>query len=109
MSKEDFKSFVKTRPELASYVKDGSMSWQEFYELYDLFGTDEKIWSKYPPQKESSISEFMDKIDTNVIQKHLTNAQKTLDLISELTSKGNGESNISIPETERPLEKFFGD
>ena len=45
--KEEFKNFVKTKPELVSYIKDGNMTWQKFYEIYDLYGSDEEAWKDY--------------------------------------------------------------
>ena len=47
MKKEEFKEFVKKNPKLISYVKSNEMSWQKFYELYDLYGEDENIWKDY--------------------------------------------------------------
>ena len=44
---DDFKSFVKKNPNLVNYVKNDTMSWQKFYELYDLYGEDENIWGEY--------------------------------------------------------------
>ena len=32
---DNFKSFVKKNPNLVTHVKEGNMSWQRFYELYD--------------------------------------------------------------------------
>ena len=37
MKKDDFKNFVRTKPELIKYVKNGEMTWQKFYEIYDLY------------------------------------------------------------------------
>ena len=112
MSKEDFKKFVQTKPELASFVENNTMTWQKFYELYDMYGEDEKIWNKYqnnskPPRK---ISDFMETIDPDNLQKHIESAQKALDIFSELATKTseNITSNIK-PSIERPLSKFFGD
>ena len=47
MKHEAFKNFVKTKPELIKFVQNGKMTWQKFYELYDLYGEDEKVWNKY--------------------------------------------------------------
>ena len=38
MSKETFKEFIRNKPYLIDYVNDNTMSWQKFYELYDLYG-----------------------------------------------------------------------
>ena len=37
MKQEEFKNFVRTKPELIKYVQNGKMTWQKFY---DLYGTD---------------------------------------------------------------------
>lgn len=111
MSKEQFKTFVSTKPELAEYVENNTMTWQKFYELYDMYGEDEKIWSKYKPIENSqSTTSFIDKFDPDSIQKHIESAQKALDIFSELATKttDNITNNIK-PSIERPLSKFFGD
>ena len=36
--KEEFKEFVKTKPELIRHIEDGSMTWQKYYEIYDIYG-----------------------------------------------------------------------
>lgn len=112
MSKEDFKKFVQTKPELADYVENNTMTWQKFYELYDMYGEDESIWKKYPKIKTEprKISDFIENIDPDNLQKHIESAQKALDIFSELATKTaeNITSNIK-PSIERPLSKFFGD
>lgn len=112
MSKENFKEFVKTKPELADYVKDNLMTWQKFYELYDLYGEDEKVWSKYisSPKNSSKITNLIEKFDPDSLQKHINSAQKALDIFSELATKTTENINTNIkPNIERPLSKFFGD
>ena len=36
MSLENFKKFVKDKPNLQSFVAKGEMSWQDFYNMYEL-------------------------------------------------------------------------
>ena len=45
--KEEFKKFVKSNPKLIKYVKDGSRKWQDFYEIFNLYGDDSKAWDEY--------------------------------------------------------------
>ena len=45
--KDEFKNFVKKNPSLIKHVKDGSMSWQKYYEIYDMYGEDENVWKDY--------------------------------------------------------------
>ena len=113
MGKEEFKNFVKTKPELIDYIEDNSMTWQKFYEIYDMYGEDESVWQRYSKKKtpeNPKLSNFMDKIDIDTIRSHIDTAQKALGVISELTTKGNESiSNIIKPKAERPITKFFGD
>ena len=44
---EEFKGFVKKNPKLTKFIRDGSMSWQKFYELYDIYGEDNSVWKPY--------------------------------------------------------------
>ena len=43
-TKEKFKDFVKENPRLLKFVKSGEMSWQKFYEMYDMYGDQEEVW-----------------------------------------------------------------
>ncbi len=112
MGKEEFKAFVKTKPELADYVLDNTMTWQKFYELYDMYGEDDTIWQKYSKKENrtNDISNKIGKFDADSIQKHIETAQKALDIFSELANKTSDNITTNIkPEIARPLSKFFGD
>ena len=45
--KEEFKEFVKKNPSLINHVNNNQMTWQKFYELYDMYGDNNDIWDKY--------------------------------------------------------------
>lgn len=78
MSKlEEFKKYVKKYPKLISYVKEGKMTWQDFYELYDIYGENDEVWSKY-------ISESVSDGDNN------TNTNKSIN--TESVSSNDSES-----------------
>ena len=47
MSKETFKMFVRSNPSLLDYVRNGQMTWQRFYEMYDMYGENHSIWNSY--------------------------------------------------------------
>lgn len=112
MKKEAFKEFAKSHPELINYLKNNSdMNWQKLYEIYDIYGEDENIWKPYlVSNNNSNISDMFKNIDTKKVQEHIGTAQKALNLIQELTTKG-GETIESIkgPSLPRPITKFFGD
>lgn len=120
MKQEEFKNFVRTKPELIKYVQNGEMTWQNFYELYDLYGTDAKVWNKYilgdrNPVEDSisKISDMVKNVDVDSIKSHINTAQKAIDFIGDLTKK-NQIPNIAGsltkgPVSPRPLNKFFED
>ena len=112
MSKlDEFKSFVATKPELSSYVKNGQMTWQKFYELYDLYGTDDRVWKDYSSISDNNLNKIKDMIknvDMESIKEHINTAQKALDIVQELTGKSSSASSVSAI-TPRPLNKFFED
>ena len=117
---DNFKLFVKNNPNLITYVKNNTMSWQKFYELYDLYGTDESVWNKYILDDRSGVEDSISKITNMVknvnvdsIKSHINTAQKAIDFVSDLTKK-NPTPNITEnlakgPVSPRPLNKFFED
>ena len=114
MSKEDFKVFAKSHPELVTHIKTGNMTWQKFYEIYDIYGEDKKAWEPYISNNKTNINNFTDifnNIDTDSIQKHINTAQKAIGVVQELASKGTTKiPNIAKgPLSPRPINKFFED
>ena len=53
---DNFKRFVKSNPHFATYIKDGSMTWQKFYELYDMYGENSKVWDEFKIVKKNSMN-----------------------------------------------------
>lgn len=111
--KEEFKSFVKMHPELINYVKDKKNTWQDFYEIYDMYGDDESVWNKYKEEDRSlsiaELSNIVKNINMDNVQKHINNAQKVINVIQELTTKTPTKTPTMVPKTPRPINKFFGD
>ncbi|MFI3260421.1 MAG: spore coat protein YlbD [bacterium] len=114
--KEEFKEFIKSRPELIDFVKNGSMSWQKFYEIYDLYGGERGVWDKYTVSENSTeqsapkLTDLMKGINMESIQEHIGTAQKALGFVQELASTGKTPSvSPKGPSVPRPINKFFGD
>ncbi len=127
MSKETFKSFARNYPELANKVMQGQTSWQKLYELYDIYGENNSIWSEYinpikpvqssltPTQTNQNVS-FKDlfntfkNLDLDSVQKGVTNLQKTIGLLQDigLTTTKTPKNNSSTYEP-RPMYKYFED
>ena len=121
---DNFKSFVRRNPNLITYVREKNTSWQEFYELYDLYGEDPTIWNKYLNKEEKKIEEqttstsntnplnniltMAKNIDADKLQDGLSSIQKAVDLFGGLLVKDKRTSTKSdyLP---RPVYKRFDD
>lgn len=117
--KEEFKTFVRTKPELASYVADGTMTWQKFYELWSLYGSDNKVWDDYPKKivknadtnnfSFSSIINSLKNVDMDSVQKGINSVQKAVELLQGFTTKDTLSSSKSSGYEPRQLFKKFED
>ena len=124
MSKvDDFKEFVKGNPSLIKYIKNGEMSWQKFYEIYDIYGEDNSVWNEYLTTTSSTSSsnnnnrstsyhlediiKMAKNIDVNKVQDSLTSLQKTLSLFGEIL--GSKEASKTSTYNPRPLYRKFED
>ena len=118
--KEEFKEFIRNKPELVEYIKNKDMTLQGFYEIYDVYGDDESAWKPYERSvnnnsnvnsSSSKITEIMKNLNLDELQKHINTAQKALGVVEDLTSKGttNLSNTIKGPLSSRPLNKFFED
>ena len=118
---DDFKFFVKKNPNLVNYVRNDTMSWQKFYELYDLYGEDENIWGEYLGNRNASsnkvekkstsrFSDILDmakNIDANKLQDSISSVQKAIGLIGDMFIKDKGtDTNAYTP---RPIYRKFDD
>jgi len=120
-----FKEFVKTNSFLIGYVKRGQKSWQEFYEMYDLYGEDEDAWSKFLEEEEEGSDSNNDKqsknnywnelinmaknIDVDKVQEGISSLQKTLGLFGELFVNKNSTTGTGKEYNPRPLYRRFED
>lgn len=108
--KEEFKIFISKHPEILEYIKNKEMTFQDFYEIYDIYGDDEKTWDRYfsnggISDKLGELSKIIKNINIDNVEKHINNAQKAISIIQELTKKEPVVENI----VDNPITKFYGD
>ena len=116
---DNFKSFAKSNPNFASYIKDGSMTWQKFYELYDMYGEDSSIWDEYrssdsqPASNKKTTTTLNDvinlakNIDVDKLQSGVNSLSKAVGLFSDLfASKSSSKVDTYKP---RAIYRKFDD
>ena len=114
MKLDDFKNFVRNNPYLINYVKNDKMTWQKFYEIYDLYGPDDSIWNDFKNNTSTNTSNISNTfkeiinlvkgIDLNSVQKALTSLDKAIEAF-----KGFNNNDTSEVYQERPKNKYFED
>ncbi len=117
MSKETFKSFARLHPELATTVLSGTATWQQLYEIYEIYGENNSIWNNYfssntltdnISSSATTFKEFVNtfkNIDMDSVQKGITNIQKTIGLLQDI---GIGNRQNKVYES-RPIYQRFED
>ena len=113
MGKDGFKEFVRKNPNLVDYVINNKMTWQQFYEIYDLYGENNSIWDNFKNKENNSnsnnptikdILSIFKGIDLKTIQKTLSSLNKAIDVFKDF----NNKEEVSNYE-ERPKYKYFED
>lgn len=115
----DFKEFVKKNPSFVKYVKNNEMTWQKFYELYDLYGEEHDVWTGYKSNaiesnKKDSIEgttdifNWMKNIDIDTFQDGISSIQRVLGVLQDL-NLGGKETSVKPKYEPRPLYKHFED
>ena len=110
---DNFKLFIKQNPTFANYIKDGSMTWQKFYELYDMYGEDSTVWEEYKQEKKKSptlndIVNMAKNIDMNKLQDGVNSLSKAVGLFSDLFASKGANSTINTYKP-RAIYKRFED
>lgn len=127
MAKEDFKRFVRSHPELVNYVNKGTMSWQKFYEMYDIYGENNSIWKEYQPTNQAinntstssntgknntvgdtslkDLFNMVKKIDLDSVRKGAEGLQKAIALVQDFSLGSKQTNNYQA----RPLYKHLED
>ncbi len=121
MSKEAFKRFVRSHPTLISHVNSGKMTWQKFYEMYDLYGENHSAWTPYLEEAvvataatkatstlgDTSLKEIFQMVkqmDLETVRKGVDGLQKAVGLLQDFTASKKQDQYQA-----RPLYKHLED
>lgn len=108
----NFKNFVKENPSLLKYVQKEEMTWQKFYEMYDMYGESNEVWNKYLNKEIATSASSFDfvnwvkNIDMNALQENINSVKRVIGVIQDLGLKNDSTKSDYKP---RPLYKHFED
>mgnify|MGYP004646282815 CR=1 FL=1 len=119
--KVEFKNFVKQNPRLIKFVKNGEMTWQKFYEIYDMYGTESSVWDSYlkdvavgaaAATAASSLSfndviNWVKGIDLDSVQSGINNIQRVVGMVQDFSKKDTKSTKEEYKP--RPVYKHFED
>ena len=114
-----FKEFVKNNPSLVKFVKEDKMTWQKFYEMFDLYGSNHEVWNDYLTKKEEKVVEaatttagitdflsWFKSIDLDSLQEGINSVSRVVGVLQDFGNKDN-TSNAKTEYKPRPLYKHF--
>ena len=97
---DKFKEFIKDKEFLIDKVNNKETTWQNLYEIYDLYGEDASIFKNVSEEKEvqssnninndnrvSSLLKAFEGVDVNKINENLEGVRKILAVLGEFTKK----------------------
>ena len=105
--KSEFKEFVKKYPSFASYVQNRNTTWQELYELWDMYGDDDKVFSRYKTVGTdlNNVINGIKNINMDSVKKNLNSIEKGIKLLQDFVKRED-----TVPTYEpRPIFKRFED
>ena len=111
MGKIEFKEFVKKNPSLVKYVKNNEMTWQKFYEIYDMYGEDNEVWKDYLTVETTTVTtadflSWLKNINLDEIQEGLNSVSRVISVFQDF---GNKKEEPKSEYKPRPIYKNFED
>ena len=79
---DEFKEFLKTVPSVKQDVLNGRYTWQQLYEIFVMYGKDDKFWQPYKTNSS---------IDLNALSSSLSSIEKVLNVASTFLDKKEPE------------------
>lgn len=113
----EFKDFVKKNPELVKFVNEEKMTWQKFYEMYDLYGESHDVWKEYLNVNEAvesvataaasaDLFGWLKNIDLDTLQESINSIQRVVGVLQDF---GSNKETVKPEYKPRPVYKSFED
>jgi len=122
MSLENFKNFVRERPKLNEAVENNEKSWQEFYNMFELYGPDSSVWDRYNNAAAKGVASALGafslaelfgmfkNINMSDLQRGIGSVQKGIGYLQSLsTDKREDKTENKSSYESRPVHKYFDD
>ena len=118
--KDEFKEFIKLNPEFAYSVKNGKTTWQELYQIYDLYGSNSDLFNQYRKTKVTDslvgvkdIVNSLKNINIDMLQENLNGLGKAVSFIEDLTNTFKKDDKKETESNKKgrvePINRFFDD
>ena len=119
--KEEFKAFAARNKNISKLVTSGKATWQQLFETYDIYGSDESVWREYfkDNTKEDknigegvkSILNNLKNIDRDKLEENIGSLQKALGFLEEIVTlrSEKKEEKRTIKRKNNEIERFFDD
>jgi uncharacterized membrane protein len=98
------------------------MTWQKFYELWDLYGPSHDEWGKYATAAIKSTAKadafglgelfgMLKKVDLEKVRTNISGIQKAIGLVQDMTTKSTSSDRTDTkePYNPRPMYRRFED
>lgn len=128
-----FKAFVKKHPRLIKFVNEGDMTWQKFYEIYDLYGEEDSVWTSYISNntvKEEAVTpaaataipsaaagalglgemmSWLKNVDLDAVRGGIESIQRVIGVVQDFAPSKDSDTSVKEEYKPRPLYKNFED
>ena len=90
------------------------MTWQKFYEMYDMYGEEENVWKDYLTTSVGvgatlGLFDYIKNLDLDSIQSGVNSMQRVISLFQEMSNKNNVNNTNNEEYKPRPIYKHFED
>lgn len=91
---EEFKEFLKTIPSIKQDVLNGRYTWQQLYEIFVMYGKEDKFWQPYKTTSNFDLNllvEVIKNIDLNALSNSLSSIERVLSVLNNFMNQKEPE------------------